>query len=108
MEGYIEAEGYIYCVACNGMYKVGHTFDVNFIINITKAYNLGIAYGFTNSKILFSKRVLHPKLKDEQIIDILETYYYNKDGFYDIDVEEIKKLFDLVDGYYFKYVEKEN
>ena len=97
-------EGYIYALSHEiGRYKIGFTLDFNFLKYVSKAYELSVEHGFFNSKIEFFKKVINPKLKEEQIRNILLNHKQNE--YYVVDIEEIKKLFDFMDGEYYNDIE---
>ena len=95
--------GYIYCLSnemYNGVYKIGFT-KKNPILRKQQLFTTGVPFKF---KLEFAKKVNDYKDKEKYLHDILSlkgSRINKKREFFKEDLEEIKKLFDEIDGEWF-------
>ena len=94
--------GYIYCLS-NESYK--DTYKIGFTKNdpLTRMAQLnttGLLYPF---KLEFAKQVKNYQDKEKKLHLIFDKYRVNKNReFFKIELKEIKQLFDLIDGEWYK------
>ena len=100
----INEYGYIYCLSnplYNGIYKVGMTKN-DPLIRQKQLYTTGVPKPFI---IEFAKEVHNCHEKEKLLHKILAKYGKRvnlKREFFRISLDEIKLLFDLIDGTYYK------
>ena len=108
MEQSFEESGYIYCLS-NESYK--DTYKIGFTKNdpLTRMVQLnttGLLYPF---KLEFAKQVKNYQEKEKKLHNIFDKYRVNKNReFFKIELKEIKQLFDLIDGKWYKPDEVKN
>jgi hypothetical protein len=98
-------KGWIYCLSNQGMpsiYKIGYSeFLEKRVVELQKS---GVPYPF---QIEFAKNVCQPFEKEQKIHEILKKDRISKKReFFKTDLQEIKQLFDLVDGLWYENIEK--
>jgi len=102
MDKLSEEIGYIYCLS-NESYK--DTYKIGFTKNdpLTRMVQLnttGLLYPF---KLEFAKQVKNHQDKEKKLHLIFDKYRVNKNReFFKIELKEIKQLFDLIDGEWYK------
>lgn len=102
MDKLSEEIGYIYCLS-NESYK--DTYKIGFTKNdpLTRMAQLnttGLLYPF---KLEFAKQVKNYQDKEKKLHLIFDKYRVNKNReFFKIELKEIKQLFDLIDGEWYK------
>ena len=102
MDKLSEEIGYIYCLS-NDSYK--DTYKIGFTKNdpLTRMVQLnttGMLYPF---KLEFAKQVKNYQDKEKKLHLIFDKYRVNKNReFFKIELKEIKQLFDLIDGEWYK------
>ena len=102
MDKLSEEIGYIYCLS-NESYK--DTYKIGFTKNdpLTRMVQLnttGMLYPF---RLEFAKQVKNYQDKEKKLHLIFDKYRVNKNReFFKIELKEIKQLFDLIDGEWYK------
>ena len=102
MEQSFEESGYIYCLS-NESYK--DTYKIGFTKNdplarMVQLNTTGLLYPF---KLEFAKQVKNYQDKEKKLHLIFDKYRVNKNReFFKIELKEIKQLFDLIDGEWYK------
>jgi hypothetical protein len=102
MEQSFEESGYIYCLS-NESYK--DTYKIGFTKNdplarMVQLNTTGLLYPF---KLEFAKQVKNYQEKEKKLHNIFDKYRVNKNReFFKIELKEIKQLFDLIDGKWYK------
>jgi hypothetical protein len=99
----VDTQGYVYCLSnlsYNGTYKVGFTVN-DPTIRMSQLNTTGVVYPFT---LEFAKKVYNYKKKEKLLHGLLTRYGKRanpKREFFKIPLEEIKALFELMDGEWF-------
>ena len=94
--------GYIYCLS-NESYK--DTYKIGFTkndphIRASQLNTTGILFPF---KLEFAKQVKNHQDKEKKLHNIFDKYRVNKSReFFKIELKEIRQLFDLIDGDWYK------
>jgi hypothetical protein len=94
--------GYIYCLS-NDSYK--DTYKIGFTKNdpIARMIQLNTTGLLTPFKLEFAKQVINHQEKEKKLHLIFDKYRVNKNReFFKVDLKEIKQLFDLIDGEWYK------
>jgi len=97
--------GYIYCLS-NESYK--DTYKIGFTKNdpIARMTQLNTTGLLTPFKLEFAKQVKNHQEKEKKLHLIFDKYRVNKNReFFKVDLKEIKQLFDLIDGEWYKETE---
>jgi hypothetical protein len=94
--------GYIYCLSnesYEGTYKIGFTKN-DPLIRMSQLNTTGLLYSF---KLEFAKQVKNYQDKEKKLHLIFDKYRVNKSReFFKMELKEIKQLFDLIDGDWYK------
>ena len=94
--------GYIYCLSnesYNNTYKIGFTKN-DPMHRITQLNTTGLLFPF---KLEFAKQVKNHQEKEKKLHVIFDKYRVNKNReFFKLELKEIKQLFDLIDGIWYK------
>ena len=102
------AEGYVYCFSCEAMpdlLKIGMT-ERTPDIRLNEANRSDTWRPPKPYKMEFAKKVINPKKKETTLHRLLSQYTERpnpKQEFFHVSVEEVKELFELMDG---EWVEK--
>jgi hypothetical protein len=94
--------GYIYCLSNESYkdtYKIGFT-NNDPLIRMSQLNTTGLLYPF---KLEFAKQVKNYQDKEKKLHLIFDKYRVNKSReFFKMELKEIKQLFDLIDGEWYK------
>lgn len=94
--------GYIYCLSnesYHNTYKIGYTKN-DPVSRISQLNTTGLLFPF---KLEFAKQVINHQDKEKKLHAIFDKYRVNKNReFFKLELKEIKQLFDLIDGEWYK------